>query len=251
MDIYRFFVPDLPAQLARSSTVLLPEDQARHARQVLRLAPGQSIELFDGHGHFSHATLLAPASNRDLPVRAAPVELSAPARVRLTLATAVPKGDRADWLVEQASQLNVAAIQWLDTDRSVVKPREGGQKIEKWRRLAIESAKQCGRNYLMEILEPRSLEAVLQSAPPSEQILWLDPHETPSPAASGEGEPNAADILALVGPEGGWSPRESALLQAAVVAQRARSIQLTPTILRIETACAAIAAIVMSNNFSP
>ena len=140
--MYRFYVPNLTA------CPEMPEDQAHHALSVLRLAAGTSVMLFDGQGH--HATAaIRTTSKRSLTLElTAEIATDPPPSPALTIAVAVPKADRADWLIEQASQLNVTRIQWLTTDRSVVKPKEGGAKLEKHHRLAIESAKQSHRTHL-------------------------------------------------------------------------------------------------------
>jgi 16S rRNA (uracil1498-N3)-methyltransferase len=174
------------------------------------------------------------------------VHVQAPPTRLLTLATAVPKGERAEWLVEQASQLNVAKLQWLACDRGVVKPREGGAKLDKWRRLAVESAKQCRRLHLMAVEELAGLEEVLKKAR-GDKILWLEPREGDASAKVAEAMQGwSGNVLALIGPEGGWSQREFALLEAAAQRNELLRVRLTTTVLRIETACAAIAALVMS-----
>jgi len=91
--------------------------------------------------------------------------------------------------------------------------------MEKWRRLAIESAKQCVRTHLMDILEPIDLDKLLESlAPASEildrRILWLDPHGA-LPWERSLSHSERGDVLALVGPEGGWSDREVGLLTSS------------------------------------
>ncbi|HVX83301.1 MAG TPA: RsmE family RNA methyltransferase [Phycisphaerae bacterium] len=245
MDPYRFF---LPALLPLSGDPIpLPDDQAHHARAVLRLDPGTPILLFDGQGHWTSATLHAAGKT----LSAQPtgeLHTDAPPPIRLTLATAIPKGDRAEWLVDQASQLNVSALQWLDADRSVVKPKEGGNKLAKWRRIAIESAKQCHRTHLMHIHEPLPLDQILTRAAPH-PLLWLEPRDaaTTRPLAAIL-QHSPAQLTALIGPEGGWSDREYAHLNALADAPSPTltRIRLTPTILRIETACTAIAAIINS-----
>jgi 16S rRNA (uracil1498-N3)-methyltransferase len=245
-DFYRFYVPDLRLQADRGA-VQFPADQAHHALQVLRLGGGTEIVLFDGGGTWAHATL-GQVGKKGAALTAALsglLHLDPPPKIALTIATAVPKGERAEWLIEQASQLNVSTIAWLAADRGVVKPREGGGKMEKWRRLAIESAKQCGRAHLLEVQEPVSLQEVLRNALDAAlRILWLDPRE------GGESIYGARvdkkNVIALVGPEGGWSDREFALLESHAAGGRLTRVRLTPTVLRIETACAAIAAVLMS-----
>jgi 16S rRNA (uracil1498-N3)-methyltransferase len=247
MNHYRFHVPDLLTQSA-GGRVRLPGDQAHHARTVLRLAVGATVTLFDGNGAWADGTVQSLSKNELAVQLHGGVQVNAPPAITLTIATAVPKGERAEWLVEQASQLNVARIQWLDCDRSVVKPREGGGKIDKWRRLAIESAKQCHRTHLLEISEPAAIDAFLPAAiQANERILWLEPRDDGSSRRIADAlAENPRRITALVGPEGGWSDREFNRLESAANQGSLMRVRLTETILRIETACAAIAAIIMS-----
>lgn len=239
LELYRFFVPDL----ARGA-VVLPEDQAHHAAHVLRLVAGTPVILFNGQGAWAQGTL--QMAGKKISAVAQDIQVDPPPRIGLTLASAMPKADRADWLIEQASQLNVSTLQWLDTQRGVVKPKESGNKIEKHRRLAIESAKQCGRTQVLAIETMKPLGAVVGLYP---VILWTDPRAAMS--ASQALEPLASAfaaatvekpmiLAALIGPEGGWSDEEIALLEKARNVVR---MKLTPTILRIETAAAAIAAL--------
>ena len=124
MSAYRFYVPNLIAQLAAiRRLVALPEEESHHARAVLRLEGGAPVVLFDGKGAWTPAKL-EHVSKKEVRARVnrRPTYEEKPA-IQLALCTAVPKGERADWLIEQASQLNVAAVQWLDCERGVVRPR--------------------------------------------------------------------------------------------------------------------------------
>jgi len=200
------------------------------------------VTVFDGGGRWAEG-VLEGGHKRGARVRLrGETGVQEGARVGLTLATAVPKGDRGEWLVEQASQLNVAKVQWIDCDRGVVKPREGGGKIEKWRRLAVESAKQCHRARVMEVSDLRKLgEVVSEAVREGARVLWLEPR---AGVAVMEAVGDATKVVALIGPEGGWSEREMELLRAGVGRGEVVRVKLTETILRIETACAAVGAIV-------
>ena len=251
LGMYRFYLPSLAT--APGGSLCLPLDQGHHARSVLRLAPGEPIILFDGRGAWAPAIIAgapgAKLKEQVLLSLTGAITTDPPPSPVLTIATAVPKADRADWLIEQASQLNVACIQWLDSDRSVVKPKEGTQKMDKWRRHAIESAKQCHRTHLLGINAPASLTALLEAAIAGTLILWLDPapeNSRPVRQVLSNGGEGKGKILALIGPEGGWSPREYAMLSELATENKLVRVHLTGTILRIETAVAALAAIIMT-----
>jgi len=235
--MYRFYVPNLDC-------VELSEDQVHHALSVLRLTANTAVLLFDGQGRYANARITATSKRSMTLELIGPIVSDPPPSPALTIAVAVPKADRADWLIEQASQLNVARIQWLATDRTIVKPKEGGGKLEKHHRLAIESAKQCHRTHLLQIASPTTIDVLLQSTTTYDKILWLDPAPDSAPIHCVCHSPHDS-ILALIGPEGGWSPREHALLEPLVAAGKIIRVRLTPTILRIETAVAALAAIIM------
>ena len=149
----------------------------------------------------------------------------------MTLATSVPKGERFDWLVEKASELGVARLVPILTERSVVDPRDS--KLERLRRLTIESAKQCGRNVLLQIDPPITWSGFYASkAVRASNAARLLAHPGGSLVA-GWNRQNEA-ILAI-GPEGGFTDLEveNALVEGWTV------IGLGPTILRIETAALA------------
>lgn len=239
VDRYRFYVPNL----ADGQTLPLPDDEAHHALHVLRLTAGAEIEIFDGRGGAAPA-IIEQANKKAVTVRpTAPITRAPQTGPSLTIATAMPKGDRAQWLIEQCSQLNVTRILWLECDRNVVKFREDGGKFSRLERYALEAAKQCGRNWLMQIDSPTTLEQILQT-PDATAIWWCDPRATQSIANITP----TGDYIALIGPEGGWSEREWNLLSSATAAGRIQSIHLGPNVLRIETACAAIAAITFANS---
>lgn len=244
MDFYRFYVPNLPLE-GPAEPFALPETEAHHARSVLRLGVGDLIFVFNGQGGWCQAKIVYLGKREAMVSRISPAVVDPRPTPALTLATAIPKGERDEWLIEQISQLNVTAVQFLDCQRSVVKPREGGSKLEKWQRLAIESAKQCGRTHLLEIREPVKLTDVRSPAAHAACVLWLDPGPAGVSVGAAVGEWRG-DLLALIGPEGGWSDSECRMLEAAVASGWLHRVRLTSTVLRIETACAALAALVMA-----
>ena len=212
--------------------------QARHAREVLRLKEGDRVELFDSAGQEACGVLRFIGPKDAAAVVDSVSELPRPAGVRLTVASAVPKGERADWMVEKLSELGVAAFIPLATDRSVVKP-EGKNKLQRWQRIATESAKQSRRTGVMRIEELRPLRDVLDGTNDG-VYLSTEPGVEAIPEVL-SGFEGSRELTLFVGPEGGWTAGEMDLFRAS----KARSARLTATILRIETAAVAGAAMVL------
>ena len=216
--------------------------QAHHVRDVLRLTDGAAVEAFDDAGAVAQGVLLLRGA-RDVAVRVEHVQAGEKAGISLTVAAAVPKGDRADWMVEKLSELGVAAFVPLAAARSVVLP-EGKNKRERWVRIATEAAKQSRRAGVMRVGELTTVaEALAEAARGPTWYLATEAEARPVPM--GDALADMADggaVTAFVGPEGGWTAEELAAFGAA----GARAVRLTATILRVETAAVAVAAVVGS-----
>jgi RsmE family RNA methyltransferase len=148
----------------RAGELTVSDREAHHARDVLRLSTGEPVELFDDAGTVARGTIVA-CDARSVVVRVEEVaaEEATPAAIRLTLAAAVPKGDRADWMIEKLSELGVERFIPLATARSVVLP-EGRNKRDRWTRIATEAAKQSQRRGVMRIDELTKLDVALGEA---------------------------------------------------------------------------------------
>jgi 16S rRNA (uracil1498-N3)-methyltransferase len=219
--------------------VELDARQARHLRDVLRISAGDAVELFDDAGKTAMATVLSTAGvvvlNVDMVVQ------TRACGVELTIAAAAPKGPRADWMVEKLSELGVSCYVPLETDRGVVHPEEG--KLQRWRRIAGESAKQCGRTRVMRIGTPMTVQVICAAAEWQIAMRWCmatSQRALPMTEALRSLGTNAT-VLATVGPEGGWTEAETGMMHDS----HFQMVGLTRTILRIETAALALAAVVM------
>lgn len=227
----RFYV----ATLIVGTRAELRDDEARHLAAVMRVAAGEEVVLFDGSG----AEFLA----RVLSVRKQAVELeivehreiSRELPLAVTLAVALPKGERQKWLVEKATELGVTRIVPLITERGVAQPVEAA--LERLRRSVIEASKQCGRNRLLEIGEPQRAVELFQAEPVTSIRLIADP-TGPSIIAVTSGSRSYEPIIAAIGPEGGFTEGET----AAALAAGWQAVSLGPAILRVETAAIALAA---------
>jgi 16S rRNA (uracil1498-N3)-methyltransferase len=225
----RFFIPDPPV----AGRVVLVGDEARHLVRVLRARVGDDAVVFTGQGSEWPARIVRLGRDEvELETGSERRDQATPASP-LTLAVALPKGERQKWLVEKLTELGVARLVPLETERGVAEATAAAR--ERLRRGVIEACKQCGRNTLMEIAEPRSVVEVLAERPPATPAIIAHPGGGPlDPAVFAGGGPA---ILALVGPEGGFTAAELA------AAEEAGSIRvgLGPHILRIETAAIALA----------
>lgn len=226
MAVRRFYSADL-----RKGKVELDAEQAAHARKVLRVEVGHVLELFDGAGSVAQGRVIE--TGRRVVLEVDQVHTAARPGPWIDLAVAVPKGGRADVMVEKASELGADRLIPLLTDRSVVDPRGG--KLERFERLALESAKQCGRNFVMQVDDPTPLKQVLAAADHDVRLI-ADPR---NPVQNVHSLFAAAKrVIVLIGPEGGWTEDE---LNAAF-SGGFRGWRLGPHVLRIETAaCAALA----------
>ena len=225
--------PSRPGLSDCDQTVKLDKEQSHHLSRVLRLAPGDSIELLDGNGTVARGVI--EDCHDHATVRIDEVVLVPPARPTLDLAVCVPKGARADDMVSQLSQLGVDRLIPLLTRRSVVKP--GGGRLDRFRRAAVVSIKQCGRPYLMQIDAPAPAADLLGG----DHNLKLIADPTAEPVADMPTRIEEADrILVLIGPEGGWTESESeAAAQSGCIGW-----SFARHVLRIETAAAAAAAVI-------
>jgi 16S rRNA (uracil1498-N3)-methyltransferase len=215
----------------------LPSSQAHHVRDVLRLQPGEEIEVFDAAGAVAKAHIVDRTS-KNVRVRVDHVTAANSHASSLTVAAGVPKGARADWMIEKLSELGVDRFIPLAAERSVVIPKGEG-KSKRWTRLAQESAKQSGRIGVMRLDPLTEVSQLLQTFAAEPKAAW---YLTTASAARSILEMTADIPFALtllVGPEGGWTAREIAAFDAADIA----GVRLTSTILRVETAAIAAAAI--------
>ena len=212
--------------------------QSRHARDVLRLSEGDTVELFDDGGAVASGMLIFEGS-RATSVRVISVDQRPASGVGVVVASAVPKGERADWMVEKLSELGVTAFVPLVTRRSVVKP-DGKNKRDRWTRIATESAKQSRRTGVMRIEELTPLEELLDNRLEQTAAFHLCTRPGTLPLTRTlAGIRGNLRILLLIGPEGGWTGDELASFDAA----GAMAAGLTETILRVETAAVAAASL--------
>jgi 16S rRNA (uracil1498-N3)-methyltransferase len=207
--VHRFYAPALDPG---DETVALPRDEAEHLTRVLRLGTGDTVTVFDGRGH-EFVARVASAVRRDVRVQiVSRLEPAAESTVSLTLAQAILKGDKMDDVIRDAVMLGAHAIQPVVTKRSetTVAAVMRGARVERWRRVALASAKQSHRAVLPEVRMPLTLDTILEDPPAALRLMMVEPGTAAAvePVAILEQAPSPADATLFVGPEGGWTTEE-------------------------------------------
>ena len=235
--------------LLTGQTLSLPAGAARHV-QVLRLQPGDVITLFNGApGHIGgefDATVLHMGRSEVQVQIGAHHAVEREARLPVHLAVGMPANDRMDWLVEKATELGVASIQPLMTERSVVRlsGERADKKVAHWQSVAIASCEQCGGNRVPVLHPVMTLSAWLQSVASQHngRRLLLSLREGTLPLQQRLEGASAPAVTFLSGPEGGLSAQE----ELAATQSGFEPVTLGPRVLRAETAAlAALIALVI------
>ncbi|NLX13460.1 MAG: 16S rRNA (uracil(1498)-N(3))-methyltransferase [Phycisphaerales bacterium] len=252
----------------------MPASEAGHASRARRLSVGEPVVLFDGRGGEGAGVIVRCASQH---VEVAVDKLVHQPRPRpaLTLAVAMPKGPRQDTLIAKCAELGMAGLQPVLTERSICRASE--HKLDKWRKITIEAAKQSQQawlpamagnlelaDFLRRLARPREGTELLGSSSlskrpsdaevnPGIEDIWREQFDRILLADTATTGPTAAaasirgllddlesckNVLAFVGPEGGWTKDEIRW----ILETRATPVSLGPNILRIETAAIALAA---------
>lgn len=222
-------------------------DDARHITNVLRMEPGDLIEVFDGGGYDYTAELVEIDSRRCAAKIVGSKRSELEPEIKATLYQGIPKSDKLDTIIQKAVELGVYEIVPVRTARSVAKisdDKRGAQKISRYNKISVEAAKQCGRGIVPEVRAPIDFEEALAEL--KEFDLSIMPYEIlghdGDKGLSGvlKANPSAKNIAVIIGPEGGFADSEAEKLKD--VAER---VGLGKRILRTETAGSALLAIIM------
>jgi 16S rRNA (uracil1498-N3)-methyltransferase len=227
----------VPAGSLRPGRLNLPEEESRHARTVLRLQVGARVELFDGAGFAAEATVASLAE----PIAVDVGEVREVGRAPpLCVAQALAKGDKLELVIQKATELGASEIVPFASERAVVKldAAKARERAERWRKIAREASRQCGRADTPEVSEPVELAAVL--ARPGPRGLLFEGETDVRLGAFLDAAGDAPTTL-IIGPEGGFTPGEVAQARAAGAA----IVGLGSRILRTETVALAALAIAL------
>ncbi len=229
----RFYIPGNawnPERLA------LDAGESHHAFDVLRMKIGERATVFDGAGTEAEVELVQRTKS-GTELRKISLQKTASLPCRITLAQAIPKGKNMDLIIEKATELGVAEIAPLMSERTVVRGSEEDhiRKQAKWQRVAVEACKQCGQNFLPRVAQPCTPGALFERKGRFDLMLVGSLQGDARPLKQIMAEVSAKrpkNVLILIGPEGDFTPAEVALAKS----NGCRPITLGPIILRTETA---------------
>lgn len=217
------------------SDVRLSEPEAHHLLHVLRAGPGDAVSIFDGAGRSAIAHVAGQGPGLEIDASSIRQQKR---HYHCTLFMAVIKSARMDWAVEKATELGASEICPLICDRGVVrvKKSEAEKKRERWQRIALSAAKQCGTPWLPAVLLPEGISGAVHRAASLTGQFIADLEEAEQALSSAVGQlPGAAGpphVGLWVGPEGDFTENEKRVITAG----GARPVTLGPFVLRAETA---------------
>lgn len=237
MQRHRFFAH--PSQFIESS-VALDADEAHHLTRVLRLGEGAQVFVFNGEGDEWEAEIARAGKQAADLTLLRRLDNRVESNLRLTLAQALIKGDKFDWVVQKATELGVTRIVPLLTDHGDVRRAEERveAKLEHWRRISLEALKQCGRRRLVEIVEPVRFSDFSQNERDSHNLICSERGGLSLREVAPE-LVMAENFNLCVAAEGGWSDAEMKTAEE----NRFFPISLGPRILRTETAAVVAVAL--------
>lgn len=223
-------------------SITLDADETKHLRDVLRLKVGDEIAVFDGEGaeYLCRIEMIGKKETSAAMIKT--IDPSAPeSPLNLTLASVVIPGDKYDLIVQKAVELGVNTFIPLASLRSEIKLKDLPKKLTRWRRIALDAAKQCGRARLMTIGEPQAVADFLnsRSKDPSEKLFFSERDGEKLP-----GLQKPLQLIAVIGPKGGWDDAEIETARRNDFS----IITLGGRIMRAETAAIALVA-VLQNRF--
>jgi 16S rRNA (uracil1498-N3)-methyltransferase len=235
-----------PEPLVAGDRLRLDPEASHHALRVLRLAPGDAVELFDGRGRRFPGRLADTDPKGAAVILGEPLDARTESPLAVGLAQGLPAGDKMDWVVEKAVELGVTAIQPLFARRSVLRldGERAAKRVAHWRRIAVAACMQCGRDVVPTVAEPLPLERWLAAGIASPRPggggspvrLLLSPRG--DGGLAGLPAPPDAGAWLLAGPESGFDDAE----EDRALAAGWRPLRLGPRVLRTETAGLAAAA---------
>lgn len=234
----RFFIS--PDQVIDQHITISGED-VRHIATVLRMKTGDELLLCDGKGT-EYSVKIAQVSKSEITTDVNARSMREIRYPLITLGQGLPKFDKMDWIVQKATELGVAAIAPLVTERSIVKIKDEEKRVSRWRKIAREAAMQSNRADIPAVGRIVSFNDFLQTPNSELSTLFLFPWEEGTVPIKGilRANPGITRIIVLIGPEGGFSGQEARKAKE----KGFHPVSLGQNILRTETAAIAVLSMI-------
>lgn len=234
MTVRRFYSDTIDAAAGLAA---LSAEEAHHAREVLRLKTGDTLNLFDGEGREFSGKLSSLTKTFGEVVEVREVVPSAPeSNLSITQGSVVIPGDKYDLVVQKAVELGVVEFVPLTSMRCEIKLKDLDKKLTRWRRIALDASKQCGRARLMLIGEPLDVKTFVKGISDGfDQRIFFSERDGDKLSF----DPPVRTLVSVIGPKGGWDDSE-------IAAARDAGFDIATfggRIMRAETAAIALTAI--------
>ena len=237
MSVSRFCVPFH----AGAKDIWIDGAETHHMLRVKRVRIGDRIVLFNGMGDECSAEIIEVKGSK-VKVKIGQIKaVSKESNVGIDIAFAIPKGKRSHFLIQKCAELGVQKLFPLHYERSVVKLKAGcSEKIEKWRKIAVEASKQCGRNTITEINDVMDFGNILKGVGNYDISLFACSQSVSNNLKNILKEHQRVNnIISFIGPEGGFTSKEMEMAKEA----GCEFVSLGQSTLRVETSAIAISAI--------
>lgn len=210
-DFMRFYVHPDSIFLLKNAIEIKDKTEVHHIRDVMRLKEGDAVDIFDGQGMEFSGSI--EEINRGAVIIKIERRLGSKseASLNITLYQAIPKKAKMDFIVEKTVELGVAKLVPVITDRTIPEIKDFSKKIERWKRIAMASSKQCGRRTLPVIADVLDFNGALIESKQKELTIFASLDKESTPLKGILKGLTLKDIAVFVGPEGDFSPREASL----------------------------------------
>ncbi|MEA3488961.1 MAG: 16S rRNA (uracil(1498)-N(3))-methyltransferase [Candidatus Omnitrophota bacterium] len=229
----RFYVPK---ENVGEREIVVNGKEAHHILDVMRMQDGDEVVVFDGTGK-EYTGFIKDADRRSGKMIIEIVRQKRPAAEsipEITLAQAVPKQSKIDYIIEKATELGVSRIVPLITERTIVRPDAGGsgKKLERWRKIAVEASKQCGRTSVPKVEEITDFKDMVKMTDRYDLVLLACLAERSISIKDSLSGFKTGKVLVFIGPEGDFTPEERRLADR----DNCRFVSLGRRVLRSDTA---------------
>ncbi|MGB2630742.1 MAG: 16S rRNA (uracil(1498)-N(3))-methyltransferase [Candidatus Omnitrophota bacterium] len=232
----RFYVPKEKVNQARNE-ILIDGEEAHHILDVMRLKDGDTLVVFDGTG-VEYSGFIKKADPRSKALTVEIIRIDKPAAEKIPeiiLAQAIPKKAKMEHIIEKATELGVSRVIPLVTGRTIVRPDETGRekKVSRWKKIAAESSKQCGRVDVPPVEDITRFEDLVKTLDEYDLALLAHVSEKTEPIKKALADFRSGKIIVFIGPEGDFTPDEVKMTEGK---GNCRLVSLGSRVLRADTA---------------